>query len=606
MGVRIGDITSRFELLDWNDPTKGRVRRRFVNDDETVRFLRQTLVADDTMAEVRQWCFEQGIHHTSGRKFLQLLAAAIASGSVWIGEIEQISNLGKGGGGVKPVPPDPNPNPGPLPGPKPVPKPVAELVVTVKDLNGNLVEGATVTAGSLGSKTTGKDGKADYGKVTPGTYDITAEKPGHGKVKNGPTIKDEKKGVSVPDGSKTAVDLIQHPECANVASFEGPVVTGPESRAKYFGFDPKTNIVAGHAGLLNPTGSYWNPVPAKGSAKPTFKSKFERDGGRWASVAVGQETELEINFDFTDGECVPCIANTTFVVEAASVAEVVTAHVTTRKAAFKIKGLAVGEATLKVKCDGKEIGWFHIWCANEATLKLDVACIITNLAPVTAYSIATLGAHLNDIYRQAAIKIDLFDLGSIDLSADAALATIEANGYPAGGGQFLKKTGTPIPYDSKGLVLNALHAKASAALTARVAAPLPRAGAYRIYWYVPTTGCSILGTVLNIGSPISFGFQPDTPTARNSMAHEFGHSLNLRHPSDPDAATASQFAAHNLLTLGGAVPAYAKTNTEALSIVDTGSGNVLGNDPTNLMGYWDDRPNRKPLRYHQWKAASRS
>jgi hypothetical protein len=32
----------------------------------------------------------------------------------------------------------------------------------------------------------------------------------------------------------------------------------------------------------------------------------------------------------------------------------------------------------------------------------------------------------------------------------------------------------------------------------------------------------------------------------------------------------------------------------------------MANDPTNLMGYWSDRPNRKPLRYHQWKAASRS
>jgi hypothetical protein len=33
---------------------------------------------------------------------------------------------------------------------------------------------------------------------------------------------------------------------------------------------------------------------------------------------------------------------------------------------------------------------------------------------------------------------------------------------------------------------------------------------------------------------------------------------------------------------------------------------VLGNDPTNLMGYWSDRPNRKRLRYNQWKTISRS
>ena len=195
------------------------------------------------------------------------------------------------------------------------------------------------------------------------------------------------------------------------------------------------------------------------------------------------------------------------------------------------------------------------------------------------------------------------DLGNIDLTGNAPLAAIESSGYPATG-QFLAKSGTPQPYASKGAVLNALHAAATTSLAARTTAPLARNGAYRLYWYVPTVGCSILGTVLGIGSRVGFGFAADSTTARNSCAHEFGHSLNLRHPSD--GSSGPQFAAHNRSTLNAAVPAYAATNTEPSSAADTASSNVMANDPTNLMGYWDDRPNRKPLRYHQWKAASRS
>ncbi len=559
--------------------------QKFSDRDEALRVLRGAMVGSLGLPNLRTWC---GQPLATDAALMQQVADRLALKDL---RLERTDRAWTEHGTIPDQPPAPGPTP-PGPGPKPKPQVHAELVVTVKTLDGKPVDKATVTAGALGTRYTGTDGVADFGTVAPGTYDITAEKEGHGKTRNGPVVKDEKKAVSVPDGSRTAVSLIQHPDCANVAFFEGST-----TRDRYFGFDHKTN--------LKPTGgtSYWDPVPAKGTlALPG--SKFTRDEARWVSVAVGQEVELEINYAFKDGECIPCIANSTFQIIPANIAEVLTSRITARKASFRIKGKAEGEASLKVVCDGKDIGWFHIWCKPEATLKLDVACIITARAPASAYSLATLGEHMNDIFRQAVLKIDLFDLGTIDLSADAALATIEANGYPPAGGQFLRKSGTPQPYNSKGLVLNALHAKATAALNARTVEPLPRPTAFRIYWYVPTAGCSILGTVLNIGSKISFGFQPDTATARNSMAHEFGHSLNLRHPSDP--ASTTHYAAHNLATLGGAVPAYAATNTEPLSVVDAGSGNVLANDPTNLMGYWDDRPNRKPLRYHQWTIASRS
>ena len=593
MVARLNGKGGRYALLTRGEAPVGTGPLRPLDREEALRLLRQSLTGSTAMADLRHWSAQAGLPQPADAAVLRRLADGIVTGTLRLQRMDAVWNEAAG----LPVTPPPEPAP-PDPGPKPKPAPITELVVTVKTLDGKPVDKAKVTAGALGSRNTGTDGVADFGTVAPGTYDITAEKDGHGTTRNGPVVKDEKKAVAVPVGSRTAVSLIQHPDCANVAFFEGPTDGKTTSgRGKYFGFDHKTN--------LKPTGGnpYWDPVPDKGTLTLPG-DKQTRDEARWVSVAVGQEVELEINFAFKTTDCIPCIANCTYEVIPANVAEVLTARVSAKKAVFRIKGKADGEASLKVVCDGKDIGWFHIWCKPEATLKLDVACIITARAPASAYSLATLGAHMNDIFRQAALKIDLFDLGTIDLSGDAALATIEANGYPPGGGQFLRKAGTPQPYASKGLVLNALHAKASAALNARVAAPLPRANVFRIYWYVPTGGCSILGTVLNIGSKISFGFQPDTATARNSMAHEFGHSLNLRHPSDPSGA--GHFAAHNLATLNQAVPDWPATNTEPSSAADTASGNVLANDPTNLMGYWDDRPNRKPLRYHQWTIASRS
>lgn len=586
MGARIRGKAGHFEIFDSRERRDGAPAVQFASSSEALRFLHDNLRDPDDLPYLRRWAHDMGRAVVPHVDILHLVASELHRGGMWVAEVALSSSGytlnqdkpkgGGGGGGSQP---------------KPAPK-VAELAVHVKDLNGRPVKDVKVVAGAAGTKNTDENGTADFGPVQPGTYDITAEKPGHGKVRNGAVEIDERKGVNVPDGTKTEVNLIQHPECATVAFFEGST-----TRSKYFGFDHKTNIVAtgGH--------EYWTPVPAPGSLTLPG-NKETRDGARWVSVAVGEEVEVEINFDFKTTECIPCIANSEYEVVPASVADVVTKSVTSKKAVFKIKGKAKGEASLKVKCDGKDEGWFHIWCENAATIKLDVACIITNRAPAATYSLSALRDHFNDIFRQALITLDMFDLGTIDLTGDAALATVESTGYPPAAGEFLSKSGTPRPYDSKGAVLTALHNKASAALGARSAAPLPRSGAYRLYWYVPTAGCSILGTVMNIGSNISFGFQPDSSTARNSCAHEFGHSLNLRHPSDPSCG--SQYAAHNLATLGNAVPAYAATNTEPSSLADPGSGNVLANDPTNLMGYWSDRPNRKPLRYHQWKTASRS
>lgn len=82
---------------------------------------------------------------------------------------------------------------------------------------------------------------------------------------------------------------------------------------------------------------------------------------------------------------------------------------------------------------------------------------------------------------------------------------------------------------------------------------VPRAGAYRVYRYVPTAGCAIGGTVANIGLSPACSFISDGGSGRNSTAHEFGHCLGPKHP--PDSTSTGQFRAHMRATLSIAVPA---------------------------------------------------
>ena len=127
MGIRIGDITSRFELLDRGEPRKDRVSRRFVDQDEALRFLRRHLAAEDVKANVRHWGFGLGIQHSTDRGFLQRLAVAITAGEVWVAELERASTRHGGGGGGKTEPdtPPPSASTKPKTPPKPIPKPSA-------------------------------------------------------------------------------------------------------------------------------------------------------------------------------------------------------------------------------------------------------------------------------------------------------------------------------------------------------------------------------------------------------------------------------------------------------------------------------------------------
>ncbi len=611
MGTRIFGNAGRFEFFGPREPRRGRSTIRFLDRDEALRFLRENLSDPADLDRVRRWSYDQGLRPYRDGGFLDAIATELGNGRMHVAHIAAAaaqSSLSS----RPPEPPAPQP-PGPGPGPKPATK-VARLVVNVKDLNGRPVVGARVEAVGLGAMETDENGVANFDVVTPGTYDITAEKAGHGKVRNGAIEIDTKPAVNVPDGTTTTVNLVQHPECANVAYFQGAT-----ARNHYFGFDHKTDMVTPPNIDPVPEKGYWNPVPAKGSLTAPG-NRATQDGARWVSVAIGKEAEVEINYDFTGGDCIPCIANTTFEVSPASVAEVVTKKITAKQAAFKIKGLADGEATLKVKCDGKDIGWFHIYCKAEVRLFIDIDCIITSKSQPANYDVGVLSSVFADIYRQALIAIDIFDLGVVDLTGSPMAAQAEVLGYPAGSNRLFSDAVTDS-HDTQVFTLldnaaqlalatrTGVGAAPTAATGSNTVGPKPRANARRLHFYAPLGGAAagtsnLLGQAIDIGSDAAFTTAPDSPTTRVSSAHEFGHMLGLKHPAhDP---TGSQFAHHCWVSKNQPVPAYDATNTEPASEATTAHSNIMALDPTNLMGYWIRWPENKRLRYQQWKSVNRA
>lgn len=403
------------------------------------------------------------------------------------------------------------------------------------------------------------------------------------------------------------------PCCPDVATFEGS--TG--ARSSYFGFDDKTNIVP-NVGV----DEYWIPPT---DAKTLPGNKETRDGARWVSVGIGQEAQVQINFGGTFTAA--CLANCTFVVDPATVADVTSGTPAASGAIFKIKGKAVGEASVKVMCDGKLRGYFHVWCAQPVVLNLDICTLKTATVGAATYSTATIKAVADEIFRQALISFSVRDLGVVDISGDTVATAAEA-----------AATST-TRFTSSNTIKAALHTAADAVLQARSPLPppppltgagatlsppppapsgpppvLPRTGAYRLYVYIPTAvSPSAAGSVLNVGSSPAFTYFQSAGASENSIAHELGHCLGLHHPSTQNSTNTSaasaaklQFPAHLLATEGNSTTAIPATNTEPAVTAASAKGNVMSADPLNLMGYWGKKIERKPIRYAQWKTCSRS
>ncbi|MEL6621176.1 MAG: hypothetical protein AAFY39_02135 [Pseudomonadota bacterium] len=387
---------------------------------------------------------------------------------------------------------------------------------------------------------------------------------------------------NAPSGPVTAAAVC----CPDVATFEGS--TG--ARNTYFGFDDKTNVVQNVG-----ADEYWIPPT---DAKSLPGNKETRDGARWVSVAVGREAQVEINFGGTFTNI--CLANCTYEIAPTSVAEVSSPKPTATGAVFKIKGKSPGEASVKVTCDGQVRGYFHIWCKQRATINLDVGAITTSRATAPGYSVAALTTVLNEIYSQTLIRFVVNDVGTVDLSglpATHAFNVAEAATYSGG------------VFTSTAPFLTALDAAVQAKLTTAAAGnnTTYTAAPYQLFYYVPTSPARSAwgGSVINVGSSPGYCFFHDGATAasHNSMAHEQGHAMGLRHPSD--GGSAGQLG-HLRGTRGQAVTAMAATNTEPAVPAALAKGNVMAADPLNLLGYWSNKPARKPLRYNQWKSCARS
>ena len=396
-----------------------------------------------------------------------------------------------------------------------------------------------------------------------------------------------------PSGSISATA----PCCPDVATFEG--TTGP--RSSYFGFDDKTNLVQNVG-----ADEYWIP-PADPKALPG--SKEARDGARWVSVGINQEASVEINFAGTFTTA--CLSNCTYEVVPANIADITSPAITASGTTFKIKGKTAGEASLKVICDGQVRGYFHIWCVQPAVINLDVCSIVTARTTVGAYTATGLKSALDEIYRQAVISFNVLDLGVLDFTSDPTMATYETQFYSTG--QFKKTNASLIGFELfANQSLAARAAITNPALRAALAnTNAPRAGAMRLYFYVPTAGASgLLGSVINVGSSPAFTTTNSGGVWQNATAHELGHSLGMVHPNDTrtagGASRAAQFPAHHLSSLGVAVPALSATNTEPAAPANAGHPNIMKSDPLNLMGYFPSRTITKPLRYRQWKNCRRT
>lgn len=386
------------------------------------------------------------------------------------------------------------------------------------------------------------------------------------------------------------------PCCPDVATFEGS--TG--ARSSYFGFDDKTNLVP-NVGV----DEYWIPPT---DAKTLPGNKETRDGARWVSVGVGREAQVQINFGGTFTAA--CLGNCTFVVDPATVADVTSGSPAASGAIFKIKGKAAGEASVKVMCDGKLRGYFHVWCEAVATINIDVVGMTTDNTRASNHSVSSVSTVMNRIFSQALVRFQVRDLGTVDISPS----------WMVGWHEWWNTTGSTLEISAS--ILNRLHGEADDALNDRRGniaralsgngtaptgpnANLPRAGAYRLYYYIPDpANANAGGSVITIGQSPAFVFFDNSGSSENSAAHEMGHSLGLEHPVHN--ATRDQFTAHSLGTLNAATTAMPATNTEPAVAANLSGSNIMAADPLNLMGYWRTKSVREPMRYRQWKACKRS
>ena len=400
-----------------------------------------------------------------------------------------------------------------------------------------------------------------------------------------------------PSGSLSPVATC----CPQVSTFEGS--RRPE---RVTGYDARTNLAQTRG-----ADEYWIPPDA---AKSVPSDRMTQDGAAWVSVMVNAETEVEASFEGHSSGA--CIANSTFEVVPAGIAQVSPTRGSSSGMSLTVRGMSAGEATVKVTCDGEDIGWFHLVCYQRIIIEAKIGCIKTPLSRSVGYSTNALSNALNKTFNAAGIQIVLSDVGEVDLTsfadvtaADAGLrATVNFPYYSEGFGElqgqraFFGNLGGP--------------AQGAIAWIGETAAWQAGASFQRSLWfYVPNDVPSLVnGMVPDIPSEYAFVFKDyigaiGGQTISDSyavLAHELGHSLGLFHPDD--SRIANQLPSHLKASLGQPVTAEPATNTEP-TITPTpraldrkNVGKIMQRDPLNLMGYWPNFTEQSFLRKNQWDA----
>jgi hypothetical protein len=360
------------------------------------------------------------------------------------------------------------------------------------------------------------------------------------------------------------------------------VVEPLEKAPTTFGWDDRTNLPAQ---ADRTTKEYWNRPGAPGSSG----SNRDLDGSIWVAVTAGKTADIDLRFVGQSGPS--CITNVTAIVDSASVATVSPTTYASTNTRLTVTGVGAGETSVKLKCNGAEIGWFHIVCHAPKTASMVVYRInlrgasvpgpggpipgpsLTPATPFTAADMTAIKTDMDNVYAQAGITWNVTYGGVITYTTADSVAAFHAS-LGAGSapntaqfGKFITDIGANLP-------------------TAAPAGRAPR----RLYYLEAPPGYSQSGGRANgIPSNDCLIYAPwNGNWGRQLLVHELGHNVGLYHPNDPRSA-ATQLPDNFRLPL-------------ALSTSGAAS-NCMFSDHHNIMGYGCDEPPGSAIRYGQWGAA---
>ncbi|NHF72989.1 zinc metalloprotease [Paracoccus xiamenensis] len=397
--------------------------------------------------------------------------------------------------------------------------------------------------------------------------------------------------------------------CPLVATFGNPGPMGPPiygfDALSNRPFDPHERLAALNAGKPDPAAkgaaNYWDEPTA---AKTLPADRETLDGAVWVSVPLNGETAVMI-------ELVGCssTANCSYEIVPSTVAAIVDPKPVGEGSMLKIRGLAEGEASLKMMCRGKLVGYFHIWCRKMATIKVGLGGISVRSAkyrnpndgtrlhvrqvPGLSEYAATLKEHLDKVYRQALISFDVRYLGDFDADAEPPAIRAAAQGLVFDGPDAIFGADGDINdrlrrvlFDNEDLPEWWLKSLRQVGDLAR--ASLGSHGAKSI-WVMPqpNKGAAVMGGfAAGLGSDHVFINKIDERAA-HIAAHELGHALGLAHP-----IAALQYNEEQ----------YPERLRAEVAFKNHGAYHP--SDPENLMG--NRMPDNENLLYRQWKALPRS